>query len=247
MDECLRTATRDLGLDGVELSWHESFQRPHCTRDDLDWLASTAHTRRASPSAHVWNNIAESDPDTVEQELLEWLRLCDRTETRDLVVHGGSFAEQREGIARTRRVLERVLPAFERRNVVLNLENHYAYDYHDCRELFSEPWEFREVLSLESPSLRFCFDTGHGNMTHNTTELLTELAPWLNYVHLADNHGVDDDHTPFGQGTVDWENVLSLLQNLQFDGVCCVEFPVRHDRAPFQACISAIRDRFAVP
>ena len=35
---------------------------------------------------------------------------------------------------------------FGRAGVVLNLENHYAYDYRNCRELFSEPWEFRELV-----------------------------------------------------------------------------------------------------
>ena len=144
-------------------------------------------------------------------------------------------------------MLESVLPAFERAKVVLNLENHYAYDYRNCRELFSEPWEFLEVLTLDSPSLKFCFDTGHGNMTRNSDELLTALAPWLNYVHLADNHGVDDDHVPYRQGTVAWDDVFARLVTLGYDQRLCVEFPVHDDRAPFHACIAEIRRRWQGP
>ena len=174
MNDCLATATRGLGLDGVELSWHESFSRIHCTAEDLEWLASIRGKHRSLLSAHIWNNLAESDPAEAGDVLLKWLQVCDRTGTKNLVMHGGSFADRKEGIARTRCVLERVLPEFERKQVVLNLENHYAYDYRNSRELFSEPWEFREVLTLDSPSLKVCFDTGHGNMTGNTADLLDD-------------------------------------------------------------------------
>jgi sugar phosphate isomerase/epimerase len=242
MAECLDIATGELRLDGVEVSWHESFERPHCTLEDMDALASDDSGTMLS--AHIWDNLAEMHPADAEASLLRWLDECQRTGVSDLVVHGGSYADQREGLARTRRVFERVLPAFEHASVVLNLENHYAYDYRDCRELFSEPWEFLEVLSLDSPSLRLCFDTGHGNMTRNSGDLLDALAPWLHYVHLADNRGVDDDHLAYGMGTVAWDDVFTRIRAHDYDGALCVEFPVRDDRAPFHACMADIRRRW---
>ncbi|MBI5092612.1 MAG: sugar phosphate isomerase/epimerase [Candidatus Hydrogenedentes bacterium] len=241
MGECLRVATGELGLDGVELSWHESSCRPHCTQEDLAALTTSSGRSGVALSAHIWDNIAEADHAAVTGSLLGWLKLCRKTGTTDLIIHGGSYGNQKEGIDRARRVFESVLPAFERAHVTLNLENHYAYDYHGCRELFSEPWEFLEVLALDSPSLKFCFDTGHGNMTRNTGELLESLAPWLNYVHMADNRGVDDDHLAYGQGTVAWEDVFARLRSMKFDGVMCVEFPVHEDREPFKACVAEIR------
>ncbi len=244
IDEAVERATRTFGLDGVEWSWKTSFARPHCTREDVDRLTALAGRHGHAFSAHIWENLAASDGVRARDDLLDWLNLASKTGVRNLVLHGGSYDDQKQGIARTRQVLERVLPAFERAKVVLNLENHYAYAYRNCRELFSEPWEFQEVLALDSPSLRVCFDTGHGNMTRNTAELLNTLAPWINYVHLADNHGVDDDHVAYRQGTVDWETVFTLLRANGFDGACCVEFPVRDDRRPFDACLADIRRRF---
>lgn len=244
MNECLTRATRELGLDGVELSWHDSRARPHCTAEDMEFLASHRGGPPPLLSAHIWDNLAEAAPTEAADGLLNWLRLCDRTGVRNLVIHGGSYADQKEGIARTRRVLERVLPAFERKSVVLNLENHYAYTYRNSRELFSEPWEFLQVLTLDSPSLKCCFDAGHGNMTGNTAELLDALAPRLGCVHLADNHGRDDDHTEYGKGTVAWGAVFTHLQKICFDGVFCVEFPVFEDIAPFHACVEEIRNRW---
>lgn len=242
--DCLAKATGDLGLDGVELSWNESFGRPHCTAADIDALAALRGRHRALLSAHIWNNIAESEPAKAAKDLLQWLQVCERTGTNNLVVHGGSYSGRDEGIARTRRVLEGVLAEFERKRVVLNLENHYAYQYRNCHELFSTAAEFTRVLWLDSQSLKFCFDTGHGNMTGTTAELLSDLAPWLNYVHLADNMGIDDDHLAFRQGTVEWDDVFAQMLNISYNGVFCVEFPVRADRDPFHACVREIRDRW---
>lgn len=246
MADCIDTACRALELDGVELSWHPTLQRPHCTADDLDGLPALAE--RAHLSAHVWDNLAEARPDQAAAGLLHWLATARRTGVSDIILHGGSYGDQAEGIRRTRAVLAAVLPEFEKAGVVLNLENHYDYQYRNCRELFSQPWEFQEVLSLESPSLGICFDTGHANMTRNTAELLDALAPWLRYVHLADNQGIHDDHEPYGRGTVDWQGVLRRLAAMPRDLVICVEFPVREDRRPFQACMADLRQAlYSVP
>lgn len=238
--ECLARSRDEFGLDGVELSLNSSFQRPHCTREDLSELRRTPLPETMHLSAHIWENLALLDIDAGESALLNWLSVCEEQGLSDLVIHGGSHEDRREGIRRTRQVLQRVLPRFEAAGVVLNLENHYAFSYRDCHELFSEPWEFREILSLDSPSLKVCYDTGHANMTGNDRELLTELAPWLNYVHLADNHGIHDDHCMFREGTVNWDLVFDSLRSSGFAGTICVEFPVRDNPVPFRECMREI-------
>ena len=238
--ECLARALGEFGLDGVELSLSTAWRRPHCTREDLAWIAAQAPVE-ARLSAHIWENLAQLGPARGADALRGWLPVCAEARIGSLILHGGSHAEQRQGIRLTRETLAAVLPDFERAGVVLNLENHYPYAYRNCQELFSEAWEFREVLSLDSPSLRFCFDTGHGNMGRNGVELIRELAPWLAYVHLADNGGVDDDHCGFRQGTTDWDGYLAALREIGFDGTYCVEFPVREDHGPFHACLRELR------
>ncbi len=247
LTECLGRARNAFGLDGVELSWHSSFARPHCTRQDLAELAHGLGGPPLALSAHIWEDLAQSTLEAGRQHLRAWLTMCATTGVRDLILHGGTSPEREAGIAHTRRILEDVLPEFERGGVVLNVENHYAYDYHEGHELMSEPWEFERLFSLNSPSLRFCFDTGHGHMTRNSRRLLGDLAPWLNYIHLADNQGVNDDHAMFRQGTVDWDGVFGQLRAIGFDGTFCVEFPVREDPAPFQWCVAEIRQRWAAP
>ena len=240
----LERAQREFGLDGVELSWHYEFVPPHCSRQNLGVLARAKGTHGLLLVAHIWENLAELGPGPAEPALYRWLDLCPQTGVTGLVIHGGSYPDRHEGIRRTRAILERVLPRFERAGVTLYLENHYAFDHHACHELFSEPWEFLEVLPLNSPSLAFCFDTGHGHMTRNWDALITRLAPWLRHVHLADNHGAEDDHLMFRRGTVPWDAMFDRLAAVGFDGTFCVEFPVREDPAPFRACVRELRRRW---
>lgn len=238
IDDCLSIVKDDLRLDGVELSCATSFNRPHCTRQDLSALPSLKAATGLSIEAHIWEDLAQMGQEAGSRALLHWLEMCQQTEIEGLVIHGGSYPDRREGIVRTKVILDTVIGRFERAGVVLKLENHYAYDYRDCHELFSEPWEFLELFSaIQSPALRFCFDTGHGHMTGNWEALLRELAPYLQHVHLADNHGVHDDHCPYRQGTVPWDAMFTVLQDIGFDGTFCVEYPVRDDRTPFYRCV----------
>ena len=127
--------------------------------------------------------------------------------------------------------------------MVLHLENHYAYTYHSSHELLSEPWEF--ALLPESPALRWCYDTGHGNMTGNADELLRAMGARLAYIHLADNLGVNDDHLAYARGTVPWDRLFDRLQTAGFSGVMCV---IRCGRPPavracWPSCAAADRMR----
>lgn len=245
--DCCRIAREELGLDGIELSLFHSFTHDHCTREDLLQLPALKDQYGLTLDAHIWDDLARLGEDAGAAALLGWLDVCRAAGIGGLVMHGGSYDDRREGIARTRRTLERVLLAFERMGVTLKLENHYAYGYHECRELFSEPWEFRELFThFDSPALRCCFDTGHGHMTRNWESLLRDLAPWLAHVHLADNGGVDDDHQMYRRGTVPWDAMFDLLAEINFTGAWCVEFPVREEREPFWQCVREIRERFGL-
>lgn len=242
MDDCLRTVRDDFGIDGVELSLDAGMTRPHCTAKDLAELPELHATYGLTLDAHIWEDVAQLGPVSGAAALEGWLEVAVRAGIGGLVIHGGSYPDQEEGIARTRQTFERVMGRFERAGVVLKLENHYAYSYRDGQELFSEPWAFLPVLrAIDSASLRVCFDTGHGHMTQNWSALLHELAPYLAHVHLADNRGIDDDHLAYREGTVPWDDIFAILKAINFDGTYCVEFPVPGHRAAFDRCLADVR------
>ncbi len=241
---CLARAHEELGLDGVELSWHASLARPHCTADDFAALERLAAGAGLELSAHLWENLAELGAAEAAARLRQWIRRCPPTGVRTLILHGGAWPDRLQGIWRTREALLAVGEDALAAGVTLCLENHYAFDYRHCCELFSEPWEFQDTLAPSRPWLGFCFDTGHGHMTRNGEALINGLGPSLRYVHLADNHGVDDDHCGYRQGTVPWDAYFSALDAVGFRGPFCVEFPVREDLAPFRRCVRDLRERF---
>lgn len=241
---CLGRVRDEFGLDGVELSWHRSFTRPHCTVADMAELRRGRDGHGLHLSAHLWENLAQLGPVHAVDAVRFWLDACPETGVDTLVIHGGSWPDQAEGIRRTRGIFQSVLPLARSAGVTLCLENHYAFAYRGCQELFSEPWEFREVFGAQTPELGFCFDTGHGHMTRNGDALIGELGPFLRYVHLADNHGEHDDHCAFRLGSVPWDRYFTALRAAGFAGVFCVEFPVRDDTAPFRACLAELRARF---
>lgn len=241
MEECLDRVKNEFHIDGVELSFCNGAEHPHCTKADIANVRRINEKFEASLYAHIWENPAKLDHEKAVESLLAWAECGQRTGVKGFVIHGGSYPDRKEGIGRVRRVFEKVLPAYEKAGIALCIENHYAYDYRNCQELFSEVWEFEEVFSLESPALKFCFDTGHGHLTKNTKELLTKLGRYLAHVHLADNHGTDDDHVPYKTGTVDWPLVWQTLKSIGFNGTFCVEFPVFENTAPFIDCLKKIQ------
>jgi len=244
MEECFRRASVELRLDGVELSLDYSFTLPHCTRENLEEIPALREKYGVSASAHIWENIATLGVDAACDRLSYWHGISKKAGIKGLVFHGGSYPDRREGIQRTVQALGKALPEFERSDIKLYLENHYAYDYKNCRELFSEAWEFMELFGqVKSPSLKFCFDTGHANLTRNGEELLRELSPYLAHIHLADNHGENDDHCMYGEGSVPWKEYFDIMSEQPFDGTFCVEFPVRDNRLPLDACIRELRKR----
>jgi len=247
IEECFDRLGGELGLDGVELSWHRSFTRPHCTVADMAELRRRRDEHGLHLSAHLWENLAGLGPVQAVDAVRFWLDACLETGVDTLVIHGGSWPDQAEGIRRTQEFFQGLLPLVRSAGVTLCLENHYAFAYRNCQELFSEPWEFREVFSAQTPELGFCFDTGHGHMTRNGETLIGELAPFLRYVHLADNHGEHDDHCAYRLGSVPWDAYAAALREIGFDGTYCVEFPVRDDQEPFRSCLADLRRDFPSP
>ena len=91
MEHCLARARKELGLDGVELSWHGKFVRPSCTHADLDALKQLGPASGLHLAAHIWEDLAELGPGPGGKALLRWLELCAETGVTDLVIHGGAY------------------------------------------------------------------------------------------------------------------------------------------------------------
>lgn len=80
-----------------------------------------------------------------------------------------------------------------------------------------EPAALRSfVEEARLPSLRFCFDLGHANLSDAPAEerLARSHEPMRERVattHIHDNHGDKDEHLPPYEGSIDWAAAAKLL------------------------------------
>jgi sugar phosphate isomerase/epimerase len=105
---------------------------------------------------------------------------------------------------------------------------------------------YQDSLSrlLESDRFGILIDIGHFNLSANkygyfkglTPEAhLAQLPLKLLEIHLSDNDGTEDQHSPLGIGIVDYGSVARGLKRLAFDGLSTIEIEPRKDRSIAEA------------
>ena len=130
--------------------------------------------------------------------LIDDVKLCAKYNFKCLVVHLIGDITQ-VGFER----FKKLISIAEQNNVVLAIEN---------LDVNIELLEFL-FNNISSPSLRFCFDSGHEHC-FNYDGTLEKFGKYLVCLHLHDNAGIEDDHTLNKYGTIDWDNMAKRLASI---------------------------------
>lgn len=81
-----------------------------------------------------------------------------------------------------------------------------------------EPTLLRDIVAeVNDPRFRLCLDVGHANDFLSKTpvmEWIETCAPWIGHVHLHNNEGGWDTHSPLGEGTIPMEDVIDALERM---------------------------------
>jgi len=84
-----------------------------------------------------------------------------------------------------------------------------------------------EILTLlkrlNSNNAGICLDTGHINIEGDPVLALRKFANYLIHLHIADNRGKNDDHFLPGKGSIDWESFLTILKEIDYQGIFMLE------------------------
>ena len=69
------------------------------------------------------------------------------------------------------------------------------------------------VAAIDRPNVDVCLDIGHAHCRSAMGVLrwIERLGSGIGYVHLHDNHGIDDEHLGLGQGTIPLDEVCRAL------------------------------------
>ena len=63
-----------------------------------------------------------------------------------------------------------------------------------------------------------CMDVNHANLGEPMAEAIRALGERIVTVHISDNDGINERHFMPGQGTIDWGEVMSLLDEIGYEG-----------------------------
>ena len=58
----------------------------------------------------------------------------------------------------------------------------------------------------------FCFDVGHAHFGQGVRQSFEIMQDKIRSTHLHDNHGERDEHLWIGEGTIDWDEAMSLIR-----------------------------------
>lgn len=89
-----------------------------------------------------------------------------------------------------------------------------------------EGYLFKDINNLnnlvDQLEVFMTLDVGHA---HNTGFSTTEMVklPRMKHIHLSDNDGSFDNHEALGKGTIDFDNLLKNLKNINYSGVLTLE------------------------
>lgn len=202
-------AIRRAGFDDVMLWWGQEYAKQDGEPEQLWRMAReqglavrTAHF--PSTNAHwLW---LEGEPGQLYQAaLIQALRDCGELKIEHLVVHTTrqliTPPPNALGVERMGRALEEA----QAQGVNIALENTRFLRYNQY--LYQR---------LNSPRLKFCFDSGHANCYTPQEDPLALFGDKLCTMHLHDNYGprAGDQHYPMGEGTVDFDALFRRLARM---------------------------------
>ncbi|WP_432738177.1 sugar phosphate isomerase/epimerase family protein [Maridesulfovibrio sp. FT414] len=121
----------------------------------------------------------------------------------------------------------------------LCLENTYEYDPAPLVRL---------VADLGRDNIGICFDLGHwysfakGAENGDFDLWFDSFAPYIRHMHLHDNHGGKDEHLAIGQGSMNWDHIVSRISELDPLPTITLE---PHNKDDFEISYEFFRTRVA--
>ncbi|MBQ6253340.1 MAG: sugar phosphate isomerase/epimerase [Bacteroidales bacterium] len=133
------------------------------------------------------------------------------------MVDGEVIDDDQEFIAVNAAAIRKWLPLAEERGVVLLSENILWGSSKDPRVIADL------VKTVDSPYFGWCFDVGHAWCCGFSPDIIKQCGVAPLSVHIQDNHGNGDEHLIPGDGSIDFDVLISALKAVGYHGDCVLE------------------------
>ena len=219
-------AAKDAGFDGIELNAPgvdvaETLTAIKETGLPVDGTVNSTHwqVRHTDPSADVRKKALES--------LQNALRLTHAVggHTALLVVGHGKDGAKDEIWKRAIENISQAIPLAAELGVVIAIENvwnHFLYDHEgDHRQSAADFVQF--VDELNSPWVGMQFDIGNHWKYGSMGDWIRQLGRRVVKLDLKGFSRAEESFTPIGEGDLDWADVRSALQEINYYGWAAAE------------------------
>lgn len=186
------------------------------------------------PQGHLLLKVDLCSDEAVDV-LKRWLDLFVALDIRAGVLHaaGGIDLSPEARFDRWVRALTALTNHLEGTNMSIALEN-LPLKNASAEELLTL------IHTVGGDHLGICLDTGHlhlarnqGLVPYSQSEFIRKAGDKLIALHIADNDTSRDQHLmPFGNGNVDWKDVMIGLRDINYQGLFNLEIPGERNHCP---------------
>lgn len=196
-------AIKMVGYDGVMLSINNKdesadiqTQIEYCKKIGLD--ISMVHCKYNNKINEIWKKNSKIGDEIID-DFINQVKSINGFGIKNFVVHTIGDEETKNTIYGLKRI-EKLLNFCEECKINLCIENLITANQIDY--IFN---------NLNSPYLKFCYDSGHEHFLTPNANLAVKYSNLLTTTHLHDNHGETDEHLILGFGNLDQEKLTKSL------------------------------------
>ncbi|MBQ7595102.1 MAG: sugar phosphate isomerase/epimerase [Clostridia bacterium] len=173
-----------------------------------------------------------SDKDHIEfvtKRMIRSMEIASILEIPILVVHPLQFKKYWRG--RNAKYFKKVnydfynslMPLSEKLGVKIACENMWQYNSYKKKIVSSvcaDPDEFNEYIdSVNNPNLVACLDVGHSKLVNREPQdVIRQMGSRIQALHIQDNNGMEDAHLIPGYGTLNWDEIMKALAEIDYKG-----------------------------
>ena len=225
-------AIKAAGFDGIDFSFKDKTGRAFLLDENWDEIAW--RIRKALDAGGLVCNQTHAPmdfsaacklcPKTPEMErIIRAFRFSQILGAKTVVVHAVTDVKPVDFIPYNLRFYKLLEPYAKAAIVKIAVENLFKFDakFHRFEGVFETGEKLSSfVQKLRSPQFVACVDTGHAALTGTPPEKLIAgmNKSLVKCVHLHDNDGKDDLHLLPYSGVLDWDEILSSLKKIGYDG-----------------------------
>lgn len=217
----------EIGFDVVELI----YEKPHVFTDiskkeDIRTLNDLKRKFEMEIIVHAafydlngasWNEGARRE--TVRQ-YKEAIELAHRIDSKVVVIHLGErsteIVDTKKSLNQNLKTLRECVNAAEKYGILLALEN---TGFDESLRLFNKADDIKNIIKeISSDNLRVTFDIAHAFLQKlDLYSWIHALSPYIEHIHIHDNHGVKDEHLPLLMGDIDFTPAFKALREINYN------------------------------